>query len=128
MKSALLLILVIWLLTGCASFSDDTFPSREELIGTYDMGDGLGICTQIALRADGSFKGFQCGGEHLSLPSREFSGTWSIEGAVMSFSTAGIDIGPAEAFYWKGAPAFVEIRDKRGDKVGTWAIFHRRAE
>jgi len=94
-----------------------------EMIGTYVMGDGLAICMKATLRPDGSLSGVACAGDHIGLPSRTFAGTWSLSGATLHIITPSAEIGDSEVFFWQGAPAFVELRNKRGNRARPWAIF-----
>ena len=123
------LILVSIVISSCTSLRDrGRVPTQQELVGSYGMGDGLGICEEIELRADGSFSGTNCAGEHIGYGSVAFNGTWSLSGAMISFRGAESQIGPAEAFFWHGKPAFVEVRYKQGDKVGPLLVFERQAK
>ena len=95
------------------------------LAGTYEMGDGLGICTEATLRPDGTLSGIACGGEHIGVSGREFTGTWSLSGPRLHISTPSAEIGDSEVFFWQGIPAFVELQNKRGNQVEPWAVFRR---
>ena len=113
------------LLVGCASLRPEHVPTASELAGTYFMGDGLGICMQVTLRSDGSLSGTNCSGEHIGTPSHDFVGSWSLDGANLKVSTPAGEIKDAEAFFWQGNPAFVELENKRGNQVSPRLVFRR---
>jgi hypothetical protein len=114
-------------IADCASVGHpDRIPTQQELVGAYSLGDGLGLCHEVQLRADGTFSGTNCGGEHIGRGSSEFGGIWSLTGATLMFQTSGKELGQAEAFYWHGVPAFVEVRFKRGDRVEPVFVFERQ--
>jgi hypothetical protein len=117
--------LVSALLCSCASMQPQPVPSSSDLIGSYNMGDGLGICTEATLSRDGSLSGVACGGEHIGLPGQEFTGTWSLSGSILHITTPTGQIGDSEVFFWQGSPAFVELQNKRGNRVEPWAIFQK---
>ncbi|GAB3381868.1 hypothetical protein GCM10027432_09800 [Lysobacter fragariae] len=103
----------------------ESVPSGSELVGTYYMGDGLGICMEVTLRPDGALSGVACGAEHIGVPGREFTGTWSLSGPILHVATPAGEIGDSEVFFWQGSPAFVELENKRGNRVERWAVFHK---
>jgi hypothetical protein len=113
------------LLSGCASMQPERVPSAAELAGTYSMGDGLGICMEVTLNPDGSLSGVACAGEHIGLAGRGFKGSWSLAGATIKITTPAGEAKDSEAFFWQGSPAFVELENKRGNRVEPWAIFHK---
>jgi hypothetical protein len=117
--------LALLIFGGCAQIRPQPTPSISELSGTYYMGDGLGICMEATLHPDGSLSGVGCGGKHIGLPGRPFAGTWALSGALLHITTPSGEIGDSEAFFWKESPAFVELKNKRGNQVRPWAVFRQ---
>ena len=126
MKAFLAPAVVSLMLGGCATTATEIVPSASDIVGTYDMGDGLGICMQVSLLPDGSLSGDECGAAHVGVPSHPFSGSWSLSGATLTFNTPQADLRTAEVFFWKGTPAFVELRNKHGSQAEPWSVFRKR--
>ncbi|MEJ1098501.1 MULTISPECIES: hypothetical protein [unclassified Pseudoxanthomonas] len=121
-------------LMSCASarLGDEKVPTAEQLVGSYAMGWG-GICYEVHLRADQSYSGMDCAGGHFGPtdgPDRHFSGQWTLQGKVLSFSsvspTGKPDLSPAEVFFYKGSPAFVELEFVDKEKVAPMFLFTRQ--
>ena len=124
------------LLASCASsqIGRKAFPTAEQLVGSYAMGWG-GICYEVHLRADQSYSGMDCAGGHFGPtdgPDRHFSGSWTLQGEVLSFSsvspTGKPDLGPAEVFFHKGNPAFMELEFVQKEKVAPMFLFTRQSQ
>jgi len=131
----LLAIGAVALLAGCASLTvgNERIPNGTELVGSYAMGWG-GICYEVELRADRTYDGVDCAGGHFGPtdgPNRNFSGKWALQGEVLSFSsispTGKLDLGPAEVFFYKDSPAFVELQFVERGKVSPMFLFTRRS-
>ena len=134
MKQFLAIGLMAALLTGCASgwFGDKALPTADQLVGSYSMGWG-GICYEVDLHADQSYSGMDCAGGHFGPtdgPNRHFSGRWTLQAEVLTFSsispTGKPDLGPAEVFFYKGSPAFVELSSVDRGKTIHEFVFTRQ--
>ena len=126
---------IVLLLAGCVSGPpwDRKTPTAEQLVGEYAMSWG-GVCYEVELRADRTYAGKDCAGGHFGPtdgPDRHFAGDWRLEGALLHFSSIGplgdLDLGPAEAFFYKGQPAFVELDFVHDGKVSATPVFKRQA-
>jgi len=135
MKRFLAAALTTTLLVGCVSgpLWDKRVPTANELIGSYSMSWG-GICSEVDLRADQSYSGMDCAGGHFGPadgPDRHFSGRWTLQTEVLTFSstspTGKPDLGPAEVFFYKGSPAFVELSSVDKGKTIHEFVFTRRS-
>ena len=122
------------LLASCVTgqLGEAKVPVADELVGHYAMGWG-GICYEIELRADRTYSGMDCAGGHFGPtdgPNRHFSGQWTLQGEALSFSSispsGARDLGPAEAFFYSGSPAFVELKFVDHGKAAPMFLFTRQ--
>jgi hypothetical protein len=124
------------LLASCAS--KPTLPDlpKQELIGDYFMGDGLGVCMGIDLHADGTYKARFCGAGHLGGHPDTFEyGRWVVDknhiffyDAHGKYNASDPLLSYAETFYYKGLPAFVMATDLRNGRVYETFVFKRQDE
>ena len=123
------------LLASCATSPDrvERIPSHDELVGTYDMGDGLGVCKTIELRATGAYEITYCGAVHRGGESVTARGLWQSQGKYLFFYNAngeynapGADLTYAEIFFYQEKPAFALAKDLKHGRVHEWWVFSRR--
>ena len=124
------------LLGGCVAKewrkTEQPYPARDELIGVYYWGDGMGANEVMELRSDGTYKQFLPA--HLTPNTATFYGQWKVRDKHIYFYTsngtypANVDqLTYAETFYYKDKPAFVRIQDLDRGNVHYWWVYRRHS-
>jgi len=97
------------------------------------MGDGLGLCQGMELRANHTFTSTHCGAVHIGGTTWSEEGQWQLQSNHIFFydkqgkyGNPGSELTYAEIFYFKGAPAFVLAKDLKNGSVHELWVFHKR--
>jgi len=126
------------LLVGCIRewrLTEQPYPRKDELIGVYYWGDGMGANEVMELRSDGTYKRFLPA--HLTPNTATFYGRWQARDKHIFFykSDGSYPAVPgrftyAETFYYKQKPAFVRVQDLDRGSVHHWWVYrwHHRPD
>ncbi|UNP28859.1 hypothetical protein [Lysobacter gummosus] len=125
MGTRLILSCALLALTACASFPNAPV-AKQDVVGSYYSGNGLGKAVSLDLKADGSYAGSwdSCMGVFGSAHGR-----WRLVGDVVEFTSLGEDgeftnyLSQARTLRHDGKVGFARREDLQGERVAWDNVF-----